>query len=72
MIRRSVETELQIRQVPQPVIDYFIGHKLRMEVLYGLLEHRPMAETYVIKQEICEKVIRPVLYKKHFIFEVIA
>jgi len=71
IIRRTVETELQIRQVPQPVIDYFIGHKLRAEILENMIEHRPMAERYVIKQEICERVIRPELEKKHFLFEVL-
>ena len=72
IIRRTVETQLQIRNVPQPVIDYFLGHKLRTEVLENMIEHRPMAEVYAVKEEICEKLVRPELEKKHFIFEVIS
>jgi len=71
VIRRSVETWLQIRNVPQPVIDYFLGHKLRSEVLENMIEKTPMAETYAVKEEICEKLVRPELERKHFIYEVI-
>ena len=72
VIRRSVETWLQIRNVQQAIIDYFLGHKLRTEVLENMIERRPMAEVYAVKEEICEKLVRPELEKKHFIFEVIS